>query len=324
MKHGHKSTVTSSTARGQEENVQSSDRSPRHPTSNSTSSNESHNSRNFWNGWSCILNTAQTREVLFVGAVMFLCLQRSLLSVFLDDDSSSLAHEEEEVLLRKKSQYEPMNPLTCWFDVSGHEKCCASWLVSVDEWWLHHPEWEITEENDYYYCMRPIAYPDKAKYFREVYDSQWFQPNCSAVETSDQINSGFGASFRHLMHAWWHARKAGVPFQIEENNRRWLYSTANESSWAYCPSEDISCYYLPISPCPRNASQPGLHLSSRPNKTDTSEMKLFFWLEEYFKRPKHNYRRQLFEMRQKLNVSYPCTTMHGMSASLIALVFLRS
>ena len=83
-------------------------------------------------------------------------------------------------------------------------------------------------------------------------------------------------------------------------------------------------YYLPISPCPRNASQPGLHLSSRPNKTDTSEMKLFFWLEEYFKRPKHNYRRQLFEMRQKLNVSYPCTTMHGMSASLIALVFLRS
>jgi len=242
MKHGHKSTVTSSTARGQEENVQSSDRSPRHPTSNSTSSNESHNSRNFWNGWSCILNTAQTREVLFVGAVMFLCLQRSLLSVFLDDDSSSLAHEEEEVLLRKKSQYEPMNPLTCWFDVSGHEKCCASWLVSVDEWWLHHPEWEITEENDYYYCMRPIAYPDKAKYFREVYDSQWFQPNCSAVETSDQINSGFGASFRHLMHAWWHARKAGVPFQIEENNRRWLYSTANESSWAYCPSEDISWY----------------------------------------------------------------------------------
>lgn len=59
-------------------------------------------------------------------------------------------------------------------------------------------------------------------------------------------------------------------------------------------------YYLPVSPCPRNITEKGQHYSRRPNKTDTTEMLHWFWIQDYIMRPKHFFRKRLLDMRTQL------------------------
>ena len=125
---------------------------------------------------------------------------------------------------------------------SGQPECCSSWDVDVDDWWLHKPDWEVSRETEKVLCFAPIQNLDKASFLRQVHDRQYTHADCNKVETSVEMNSGFGASMRWLLLAFWHAHLAGNPFQIEWSRRRWLYSSGNQSSWAYCPSEDVAWY----------------------------------------------------------------------------------
>ena len=127
---------------------------------------------------------------------------------------------------------------------SGQLECCSSWDVNVDEWWLQRPDWEVTREAEDVFCFTPIQNPDKASFLRQLHDQQFTHADCSKVETSIEMNSGFGASVRWLLLAFWHAHLTGNTFQIEWNSRRWLYASGNQSSWAYCPSEDFTWYVL--------------------------------------------------------------------------------
>ncbi|CAB9511770.1 expressed unknown protein [Seminavis robusta] len=226
----------------------------------------------------------------------------------------NLAHSERLSweLVPKRTNVE--NPLDCHETSSGGTnvlECCGSWEVDADDFWIQHPTWEITRENATSYCMCPIQDVEKADFIREIHWRQWQQEDpCREVETSMQQNSGFGAATRWLMMSFYHAYLGSKPFQIEWGKRRWLYATENRSSWAYCASEDITCYYLPISPCYRNATGKSLHYESRPNEADNKQARQFFWLGSYMMRPRHVFRKKLYEMRAKLNVTYPCTTMH--------------
>jgi hypothetical protein len=112
---------------------------------------------------------------------------------------------------------------------SAQDYCCASWEIPGDDWWLHHPDWEESYENDTHYCFSPITDAVRAKFMRDLHAIQWpdfpssieinnynnISVNCSDIETSPQINSGFGASTAFILNSLFHANIVSKkPFQI--------------------------------------------------------------------------------------------------------------
>lgn len=203
---------------------------------------------------------------------------------------------------------------------SHHDKpkeyCCATWDVSSDDWWLHRPEYDISLENETHYCFSPIDNLDRASFLRQLHDFQWNNVNCTDIEKSTEINSGFGASTTFLKEGFWHAwKQSRKPFQIIHNYRRWLYSTNNHSSWAYCDTEDTRCYYLPINPCNRTFYYEGKeHHKLRLGKFAPELDKLHYhWMSHYLFRRNHKFRHQLYQFRVNHHlepIAAPCLMMH--------------
>jgi hypothetical protein len=183
--------------------------------------------------------------------------------------------------------------------------------INGDDFWLHKPDWEVSLENETTYCFAPMKNKQQAQFLKDIHDFQWNSGACKEVEKSVEVNSGYGASTAWLLQSFWHAYKGGKPFQISQTRRRWLYSTNNQSSWAYCETEDTRCYYLPISPCDRNETEgvKNEHQAARPGHAKEDQLR-YHWLRHYTFRPRHQFRRKLFELRQSLHVKYPCTTLH--------------
>jgi len=61
---------------------------------------------------------------------------------------------------------------------TNNEEFCVTWDVNTDEWWTHHPDWVVSHENETHYCFAPMENPEKAMFFRDLYDIQ-FHGNCS-------------------------------------------------------------------------------------------------------------------------------------------------
>ncbi|CAB9510571.1 expressed unknown protein [Seminavis robusta] len=198
------------------------------------------------------------------------------------------------------------SPVVCTFQ--DNFECCGTWDVNADEWWLQHPDWEVSSETKDSFCFAPMKDQRKASFLKMVHEVQW-NGNCSQVEKSVEMNSGYGASTTWLNQAFWHAHKQGKPFQIVNGNRVWLYSTKDESSWAYCDTKDTRCYWLPISSCSREETIRGEHQGQKPNGSNR-EKEQYHWLRTYMTRPRQHFRRKLLEMRESIPLEQPCATMH--------------
>lgn len=135
----------------------------------------------------------------------------------------------------------------------GVGPCCASWNYDADDWWSQHPEFEVSYEDHSTFCFSKIQDQRKADFFRRIHNVQWNVSNCSAVLQRQQINSGWAASFGRVADSVWAAVHHEQPVQMTKHweGMQWLYSTNDTDSWAYCPNKDMSCYMLPISPCPQ-------------------------------------------------------------------------
>ncbi|CAB9511758.1 expressed unknown protein [Seminavis robusta] len=190
----------------------------------------------------------------------------------------------------------------------NQEQCCGTWEVDADPWWIHHPTWEISLENQTHFCFAPIPNAKWREFLQQVHDRQWHSSNCSGVEKTVEVNSGFGSSIAWMVNSFWHAHKNKVPFQIIHGNRQWLYAAKDNSSWAYCQSEDTRCYYLPVSRCSRRETIRGEHHDARPR--DKHEKELHYLLKKYLTRPNQKFRQKIYEMRQSIHMKYPCTTIH--------------
>ena len=190
-------------------------------------------------------------------------------------------------------------------------ECCALWDIDGDDWWLRHPDWQVSRENATTFCFQPIQDETKANFMKNLHElQQWAKGNCSQVEKTVHISSGFGASKAWLLESFWHAYKHGKPFQLIHGKRKWLYATNDTDSWAYCPSRDTRCYYLPVSPCSRIPTKKGEHEKLRVNRNSTKEVLQYHWLSQYLFRPRQIFRRKVWEMTQQLDIKQPCTTMH--------------
>ena len=211
------------------------------------------------------------------------------------------------------------SPLHC---NSNHTQCCASWNVNADKWWLHHPDWEVTVENETSYCFAPMSNREKARYFSDVHKVQWGisddnatvgRVDCSKARQIWQIGSGWGAASNWVLKPFLHAYRNHTPFQLSKAHLPWLYGPQHNTSWAYCEEQDLSCYILPISPCPRMKMHP--KTSPAPPSVGlprgAHDAQEYEWHKEYLMRPTTLHRRKAYELLAKFNIQQPCTTMHG-------------
>jgi hypothetical protein len=149
-------------------------------------------------------------------------------------------------------------------DADTTKSCCVSWNVNVDDWWLHHPEWQVSLENDTHQCFQPSTHSQLA-FLRELHSIQWNQTfNCSQVKFKAVFNEGFAASISHLMQGFMSAYLQKQPFQITRHwhGAIWNYAGIHDGgngTNVTCASKDPSCYFLPISHCqaPFDLSSPG-------------------------------------------------------------------
>jgi hypothetical protein len=132
---------------------------------------------------------------------------------------------------------------------------CQKWEVDTDEWWTHHPDWEITIENDTHYCFSPISNEEKAEIFRQLYE-YGMSPltNCSNVITKRMISSGWGTDILNVADGLLHSLNTKQPLQIWVP-RLWHYAVLPNGSNSACPRRDMFCYFLNFTRCPPNPQQ---------------------------------------------------------------------
>ena len=196
---------------------------------------------------------------------------------------------------------------------SCHGKCvCFTWDEEdkANTFWLEHPDYDIAYENLEQSCFTPIADPERADFLRQVYQLQWHS-NCSKDVQTHQINNGFGASLGVQAEVFLKVFQRGLPYQMTKHweGMHWLYVPHDNTSWAWCPSTDFHCYFLPISNCPPVW---GRH-DRVPNRERIHNATQLLWIQWYLARPLHKVRRRVVELlhnRFPAPISLPCTTMH--------------
>lgn len=201
---------------------------------------------------------------------------------------------------------------------------CREWddnNFDVDNWWVHHPEWEEGPSNITHYCMQRIEDGDRVDFLRKVYNVEW-HGNCSRAKQQYMVNSGYGASFTTILKPFYSGMLASnfeEPFQMTRHwdGAVWLFSTKDNSSWAYCETHDMNCYLLPLSKCKPvyngDASGNGV-----PNYRQDSFARVtpdntqYSWLRRYMNRYKKIVRKQVTDTLHKEypKANLPCTAMH--------------
>mmetsp|Transcript_12471 Transcript_12471/g.19225 ORF Transcript_12471/g.19225 Transcript_12471/m.19225 type:complete len:513 (-) Transcript_12471:48-1586(-) len=215
---------------------------------------------------------------------------------------------------------------------------CVPWSLNTDEWWAHHPEWEVYHEGKETYCFRLYANLEKREFFRQLYNNQ-FPAKCdSQTLYHPTTNSGWGADLDWIGSGLRHGMATGRPFQLLGKDP-WHYAAPAKTRkqnpgkakmTAACPEEDLSCYFLPLSHCPKldkkvfeRQKQQQKDATTTPNKlalrldsmiqyTRNDITEPGRWYYDYVVRPKGWLRRKVYEMLQSfpLRKKEACTVMH--------------
>lgn len=190
--------------------------------------------------------------------------------------------------------------------------CCASWDYELgDDWWVQHPDFQVSHENQTTFCFSKIQDSAKANFLRRVHQVQWNVSNCSSVLQRHQINSGWAASFGRVADALWAAVHYDQPVQMTKHweGMQWLYSTNDTNNWAFCPARDMTCYLLPLSPCPQVIGKND-DVRKSGGKRRSIE---WLWLKQYGGRLRQHVRKQIIDLIHNdfpSTIKLPCTAMH--------------
>jgi hypothetical protein len=250
---------------------------------------------------------------------------------------------------------------------------CLPWWIVVDDWWTHHPWYKIGYENATHYCMKAMA-PRKSTYLRELYQIQFSttkkkegsssssssssstSSHCDQVFTKRMWQAGWGADMAHLVDGLLYAKEFQVPFQVY-HSQPWHYaSTRTTKNQKFhpsrhrqaCPSQDMYCYFLPMTNCPPNpnnvfgsstttssaSSSSASSNNNNNNNNHTDRPKLEFayqhamnasskkrpqpsmvsvpnrWLLGYATRSQTWLRKAVYDFSRTIPLTAPCTTIH--------------
>lgn len=185
---------------------------------------------------------------------------------------------------------------------------CVMWKENMDEWWTHHPDWYVSNENDTHYCFSPIEDRRKVQLFRKLYQTQFKLGDCSKVVSKRMWSSGWGADFENVVDGLKYALDFGDPVQFfVEKESAWHYAAKKDGSRPVCKSKDMYCYFLNLSSCPATPDKPyeGDFLSDFDLHGDIGR-----WLLEYATRQQTWLRRKVYRFSKKIQITTPCTVMH--------------
>jgi len=171
--------------------------------------------------------------------------------------------ETQQSLLSLSSSYDKRSKNPSTPDDNQQSSFCTYWDVNVDEWWTHHPTWEIALQNQTHQCFQSISNPKRAALLQDLYQIQWPAQetfDCDASADDEQVfykvlsNSGWGADVSHVVDGLSYALQHRVPvypvFPVP-----WQYATGRSHRQdPVCPQADLSCYFLPLNRCMASAA----------------------------------------------------------------------
>lgn len=210
--------------------------------------------------------------------------------------------------------------LSSFCDHTESNECCVIWDVPTDDWWLHHYDWMNQGDNLTYTCFVRITDPARRSFISKLHSLQWQKNNsaCRNGVQNQQISSGYAAALMAVARSFNAAFHNNQAFQITKRhvNANWNFSPKNRSHWVYCPTEDMNCYFLPLSNCKAELGRDDAPRGSKPTLKAAKEE--FFWLRQYAFRLQHKVRYQLqqFFYQHKLShtssssMTSPCTAIH--------------
>lgn len=191
---------------------------------------------------------------------------------------------------------------------------CLPWNVNSDEWWTHHVLWEVFYQDDSHYCFRRIPNRQKMETIRNIYRNQ-FRNDCSDPVYKKMWNSGFSNDLRNLVDGLAHSTQVTHrPFQV--TTMPWHYASPKpfNISTAACKSQDMFCYFLPLSNCPRVAVNDTIKQIGFLDRGVVVGPKMFNtptrWYLEYVSRPQTWLRHRVYQFVKQQNIQAPCTALH--------------
>ncbi|CAB9504135.1 expressed unknown protein [Seminavis robusta] len=200
---------------------------------------------------------------------------------------------------------------------------CVPWdttEMNVDEWWTHHPMWEMGPNNATHQCFQPMADEREAKLLEELYRVQFVTGDCTNMTTKRTWSSGWGADFENIVDGFFHALKTGTPVQMGTD--RWHYADnsvkkkqTDESLRIACPQRNMFCYFLPYSRCPPQDKGWEGDFLTPPAKG----LEEYNWLVHYATRQQSWLRKRVsdFVQQQQANLVAPCSVLHVRRADVV-------
>lgn len=203
-----------------------------------------------------------------------------------------------------------------------NESFCIPWEVSSDTWWTHHVEWVVFHEDDSHYCFRRMKDPTRVAAMRAIYENQ-FQNDCSDPIYKKMWNSGLTNDFRNLVDGLMYStRTMHQPFQV--TTEPWHYASPKpfNITTAACPSQDMFCYFLPLSKCPRKELNDTIRKIPFFDRGSVLGPVLFDeparWYLDYVGRQQTWLRHRVYQFVQKQKVVAPCTALHVRRGDVIS------
>lgn len=193
----------------------------------------------------------------------------------------------------------------------NNETFCVPWEIDVDKWWTHSPDWSVSKENETHQCFSQMEDPEKAEFFRTLYDIQW-NGNCSNVFTKVMWSAGWGADLRNVIDGLQEAVKTGQPMQMF-TQQPWHYAHAAPDR-STCATKDYRCYFLDLGKCTPNQQS---YASSLLNQKLLLDKNPGSWYYEYATRPKTWLRHKVLRFSSKINITTPCTVVHVRRADIV-------
>ncbi|GKY92867.1 hypothetical protein MPSEU_000255900 [Mayamaea pseudoterrestris] len=190
-----------------------------------------------------------------------------------------------------------------WEPPMNASSLCFEWAQNTDDWWTHHPTFQIQSENDTHFCFVHRK-ANQARFFQTLYEIQ-FHSDCSKVFTKKMWSDGWGADLRNLLDGLVHARMAKRPFQVDQTP--WHYAAKQDVSRPVCPAMGIGCYFLPISSCPQNPSIVSQRADYFHGVPAYFTSRYYY---EYLTRPQQWLRKRIYDYSKTLPLTLPCITMH--------------
>lgn len=198
---------------------------------------------------------------------------------------------------------------------------CVPWSVDTDEWWTHHPAWEVGhEDNDTHTCYKRRT-PSEARTMTNLYNVQFFgndraKANCTYRR---MWSDGFGSDLRNVLDGLLESHREGRPFSYDATP--WHYAALQDGSNPVCATKTMACYFLPLGLCPLDRQLPKRSdLFHRPPPFGKHRTTVEYvlrprqWLrrrvQSYGRQVRHQLLDQAAALRRNRTVPSSCTVVH--------------